>query len=238
MNKLLILFAFIGLSFSTLHSQLFKEAPNDSIEIETRELEDFDKVIVSRGINVTFTEGLLTKAEIHIQNTTPDNVIIDQKGMTLNIRMRAKSYKDVSVNVFLTVGVNTIREINTGTGGSVFSDILLKGDQLKLEAGGDGSMELKVEMNKIVANTSSSLIKLTGTTNYLDLNASAGGRFEGSQLKATEVNVSAILGSNVQVFATEKLVAKAATGANIGYTGDPEKVEVRASLGGKVEKLK
>ncbi|HLW08273.1 MAG TPA: head GIN domain-containing protein [Marinilabiliaceae bacterium] len=238
MNKLLILLAFIGLSFSTLHSQLFEEAPDETVEIETRELGDFDKVIVSRGINVTFTEGLLTKAEIHIQNTTPDNVIIDQKGMTLNIRMRAKSYKDVSVNVFLTIGVNTIREINSGTGSSVFSDILLKGDQLKLEAGGDGSIELQVEMSKIVANTSSSLIKLTGTTNYLDLNVSAGGRFEGTQLKATEVDASANLGSAVKLFATEKLVAKAATGAKIEYTGDPDKVEVRTSLGGKVEKLK
>ena len=238
MNKTLILLAFIGLSFSNLHSQLFKEAADETIEIETRELKDFDKIIVSRGINVTLSEGLLTKAEIHIQNTTPDNVIITQKGMTLNIRMKTKSYKDVSVNVFLTVGVNTIREINTGTGGSVFSDILLKGDQLKLEAGGDGSMELKVEMNKVVANTSSSLIKLTGSTNYLDLNVSAGGRFEGSQLEATEVNASANMGSNVQVWATEKLVAKAATGAKIEYSGDPEKVEVRTSLAGKVEQMK
>lgn len=237
MNKWIILFAFIGLSFTTLHSQLFQEELDETIVIETRELEDFDKVIVSRGINVTFTEGIMTKAEIHIQNTTPDNVIINQKGMTLTIRMRAKSYKDVSVNVFLTPGVNTIREINTGTGGSVFTDILLKGDHLKLEAGGDGSMKLDVEMNKIEATTSSSLIELTGTAKYLEVDVSAGGKFKGAQLETIEVNASANLGSTVQVWATEKLVGKAATGAKIEYAGDPAKVEVRSSLGGKVEKL-
>jgi hypothetical protein len=213
------------------------QEPDSAVVVETRALNNFDKIIVSRGINVTLEEGLSPQAEIRIMNTTPEDVIIEQEGMTVTIKMRPKIYKEVSVNVYITLGANPIREINAGTGGSVYSEMELEGDQLKLEAGADASIQLEVTMEKIVVNASAASIHLTGTTNFLDVTASAAGRFDGLNLETGQTVAKANMGSKINVWVTQKLEAKSATGGKIGYTGNPDKVEIKTSMGGTVEKI-
>jgi hypothetical protein len=225
------LFLFTALILMSL--PFLAQEQTNGIVIQTRELAPFDQLRVSRGINVTLVEGENPKAEIHIENTDPEDVIIEQKNKVLTIRMRTRIYRDVAVNVYLTY--QTIREISAGTGGSVYSEDVLEGDQLKLEAGADASIQLEVEVNKIVANASTARIELTGSADYIDVNVSTGGRFLGANLESREGNVRANTGANAQVWVTEKLEARAGSGARVEYTGDPSKLEVRTSLGGRVE---
>ena len=230
--SLLTLIAYIN-----CYGQQDVQETDSAVVIETRALNNFDKIIVSRGINVTLEEGVSPQAEIHIKNTTPEDVIIEQEGMTVTIKMRTKIYKDVAVNVFLTLGTNPIREINAGTGGSVYSEMELEGDQLQLEAGADASIQLEVTMKKIVVNASAASIHLTGSTNFLDVTASAAGRFDGLNLEAGQAVAKANMGSKIYLWVTQKLEAKSATGGKIGYTGSPDKVEIKTSLGGTVEEV-
>jgi hypothetical protein len=225
------------ITYINCYGQQSVQEPDSAVVVETRALNNFDKIIVSRGINVTLEEGLSPQAEIRIMNTTPEDVIIEQEGMTVTIKMRTKIYKGVAVNVFLTLGPNPIREINAGTGGSVYSEIELEGDQLKLEAGADASIQLEVTMKKVVINTSSASIHLTGTSDFLDVTASAAGRFDGLNLETGQAVAKANMGSKIQLWVTQKLEAKSATGGKIGYTGDPDKVAIKTSMGGTVEEI-
>ncbi|MGQ1946660.1 GIN domain-containing protein [Geofilum sp. OHC36d9] len=225
------------ISYFNCYGQQNVQDADSAVVIETRALNNFDKIIVSRGINVTLEEGLSPQAEIRIKNATPDDVILVQEGMTVTIKMRPKIYKEMAVNVFITLGTNPIREINAGTGGSVYSEIELEGDQLKLEAGADASIQLQVAMKKVVVNTSAATIHLTGTSDFLDITASAAGRFDGLNLETGQAAAKANMGSKIYLWVTQKLEAKSATGGKIGYTGNPEKVEIKTSLGGTVEEI-
>lgn len=202
---------------------------------EVRQLQEFDRIRVSKGINVTLVEGEKPQAEIHIENAETSDVLIEQKGRDLTIKMRTLIRKGVAVNVYVTF--QNLREISTGLGGSVDSDDLIEADQLVLEAGMDGSIDLEVDVKKLVVNASSARVEVRGTADYVDVHTSTGGRFLGANLKTPEALVRANTGGSVQVWVTDKINATAGSGARVEYAGNPEKVEVKQTLGGKVERL-
>lgn len=230
MNKLLLLFSFVLISVG-LQAQ-FNAEPG--VEVDLRTLAPFENLRVSRGINVTLIEGEAPMAEIHIRNTLPEDVLIEQSGKDLTIRMKARIYKDVAVNVYLYY--QQLREISVGTGAAVYAEALLEADFLKLETGADAAIQLEdIDVARIEANVSASRIELAGEVAELDLNASTGGRFVGHALLAESVKVRATTGANVQLQVSEKLEARSATGARIEYSGDPREVAVSTSLGGSID---
>ncbi len=227
--NLLTIITFFSL---TLYSQY-----SDDLTKEIRELDDFTTLIASRGINVTFVQGLQTKAEIHITNSSPDNVIIEQKDENLIIRMRANNDRDVSVNVFLSAGLNQIEKINIGTGARVYSETILKSKKLEVEIGAGSVAELNIDVEEVNLNISSSSAQFLGKANLLNIKATVGANVETTDLEVNEANVSANLGSNVVLCVKNKIVAKSYTGARIAYCGSPKIEETNQSLGGKVEQF-
>jgi len=226
--KRLFLITLLLPAFATLVSA-------QELKKEVRQLQEFDRIRVSKGINVTLVEGEKPQAEIHIENAETSDVLIEQKGRDLTIKMRTLIRKGVAVNVYVTY--QNLREISTGLGGSVDSDDLIEADQLVLEAGMDGSIDLEIDVKKLVVNASSARVEVRGTADYVDVRTSTGGRFLGANLKTPEALIRANTGSSVQVWVTDKINATAGSGARVEYAGNPEKIEVKQTLGGKVERL-
>jgi len=230
MKKLLFALAIL---LASMPSRAQQEEINSEIEIQTRQLTPFENLRVMRGINVTLVEGKTPKAEIHIQNASADEVVIVQNNKDLDIRMRGLIYKDVAVNVYLYY--QNINEIAVGSGASIFSDDVLETDYLKLESSTDASIELEIDANVLEASVSASRIELIGKAKYISVSANTGGRFLAANLKSEECSIKNNTGSSAQIWVTEKLNARAGSGASIEYTGAPSKVEIHTSLGGKVE---
>lgn len=210
---------------------LLAQQPNK----EVRQLEAFDRVRVSKGINVTLVEGEQPQAEILIENASTEDVIIEQKGRDVTLKMRTMIKKDVAVNVYLSY--QDLREISTGTGGSVYCDDLVEADQLVLEAGMDGSIDLEVEVKKLMVSASAARVEVRGTADYIDVRASTGGKYMGANLKTKEAYIKANTGALVQVWVTEKLDASAGSGASVEYAGTPAQKDIKQTFGGKVEKM-
>lgn len=226
--KFLILSAIISFN-------LFSQIEEGGFNVEIRELNDFTQLIASRGVNVTFVQGLQPKAEIHIRNSSPENVITEQKGEVVTIRMRANKDRDVSVNVFVSAGMNQIEKINVGTGARVYSETILKNDNLEIEMGASSVVELDIDVDKVSLSISSSSAQLLGKANSIDIKATVGANVETTDLEVDEAEISANLGSNVVVCVNKIIKAKSFSGARIAYCGQPEIVEVSQTLGGKVE---
>ncbi len=210
-------------------------AQEDGRKIETRNVASFDKVRVSKGINVTLVEGETPQAEIHIKNADLSDVITESKKNILTLKMKTKIYKDVSVQVFVTY--QTLREISVGAGGSVDGKTTLFADQLMMDAGMDGSIELDVDVDVLEASVSAARITLAGEAQTIEVKATTGGKFEGKELKSKKAYVKANTGGNATVWATELLDASAGTGGTVEYTGNPPKVETKETLGGTIKKI-
>ncbi len=233
MRKLFFILAILWMSLPLMAQD---ETATAEAVVETRQLAPFENLKVSRGINVTLVEGVAPKAEIHIQNAPIDDVLLEQSNKDLTIRMRARIYKDVAVNVYLYY--QNINEITASSGASVYSEDLLETDFLKLETGTDASIQLEIEVNKLEASASASRIELMGSAQSMDINATTGGRFLGANLESKVTKIRANTGASAQVWVTKNLSARAGSGASIEYTGDPAKVEVHTSLGGRIEAIK
>ena len=227
------LMTFIAITSTTIN--MWGQTPTPGTTVETRELKPFDLVYVSRGINVTIVEADQHKAEIHITNAPASDVIIEQKGRLLEIRMRARINTNVSVNVYIYM--DELRKASAFTGASIFSEGVIKTDELILESATDGLIQLSVDVNRLVMNASASRMEIKGSARSGDITASAGARLLASNLEIRESQVRANSGANAQVHVTHGLTARAATGARIQYKGEPTVIDVHTSTGGRVEKF-
>jgi len=195
---------------------------------EVRSLKSFDKIKISKGINVTLIEGDTPEAEIVIENAELEDVIIQQKGKEVSIKMKTKIYKEVVVNVYITF--QNIREIHAGSGGSLDSEDIIEADQLVLTAGLDASIELEVEVKKLVVSVSAARIQVSGTAEYIDVKTSTAGKFIGENLECKQAYVKTNTGGIAQVWVTELLEASAGAGARVEYKGNPTKIEAKGKV--------
>ena len=214
---------------------LFAQEENPDISKEVRSISNFAKLKVTKGINVTLTQGEEPEAEINIVNALPSDVIIENDKNELVIKMKTRLYKNVSVQVYLTY--NDLREIKTGSGASIDNEGVLTGSHLLLDAGMDSSMDLKVDVETMEADVSAARITLEGYTQTLEAKATTGGKLEGQKLESQEAFVTANTGGVASVNVTQKLEAKAGTGGRVEYSGSPGSVDQRETLGGSVEEL-
>ncbi|MFW6257495.1 MAG: GIN domain-containing protein, partial [Prolixibacteraceae bacterium] len=98
--------------FVTVFS-LFAQEEDANIVKETRTIKDFNKLKVSKGINVTLIKGEEPGAEINIVNAPPADVLIENDKNELTVKMKTRIYKEVSVQVYLTY--TDIREITVAS---------------------------------------------------------------------------------------------------------------------------
>ena len=202
---------------------------------ETRAINDFSKLRISKGINVTLVKGEDPSAEINIVNAPPSDVIIENDQNELVIKMKTRIYQDVSVQVYVTY--RDIREISLGSGSSVDNQEVLAGKVLILNAGLDSVIDLKVDVTSVEADVSAARITLEGYAESLEARATTGGKLQGQNLDVKEAYVTANTGGIVTVKATKLLDAKAGTGGTIEYLGEPEKMNTKETFGGKVVKI-
>ncbi|MGQ1889837.1 head GIN domain-containing protein [Thermophagus sp. OGC60D27] len=227
------IFVFL-LSLSFAFSLAAREEQENIVK-ETRVIKNFNKLRVTKGINVTLIKGDEPKAEINIINAPTSDVIVENDQNELTVKMRTKVYQDVTVQVYLTY--TDIRSISVGSGGNVDNEGVLSAKLLTLDAGLDGVINLNVEVDALEATVSAARIAVEGYAKTTEVKASTGGKFQGEGLESEKAYVSANTGAIVTVNVTQMLDAKASTGATVEYTGDPQKVGIKETFGGSVEEI-
>ncbi|MDN5290517.1 head GIN domain-containing protein [Anaerophaga thermohalophila] len=230
MKRVLVFLLAISFGFS-----LAAQEEQENMNKEIRNLKEFNKLKVARGINVTLIKGEKPQAEINIVNAPTSDVIIENDQNELTVKMRTRVYQDVSVQVYLTY--TDLRAISVGSGGNIDGNDVLTGKVLQLDAGLDGVIQLKLDVDALEASVSAARITLEGYAETVEVKASTGGKFQGQSLECKKAYVSANTGGIVTVNVSELLDAKASTGGTVEYLNEPEKIEVKESFGGSVVKI-
>ncbi len=236
MKQIMIFMMVIATSLNAF-AQNEKKINTDEAQVkkETRTIKDFNKLKVSKGINVTLIKGDNLSAEINIVNAPLSDVIIENDQNELSIKMRTRIYQNVSVQVYLTY--RDIREVSLGSGSSIDNQGVLEGKALVLNAGLDSVIDLKLDVTSVEADVSASRIALEGYAKTLEAKATTGGKFQGQNLEVKEAYVTANTGGIATVNASDLLDAKAGTGGTIEYLGEPEKMSTKETFGGEVVKI-
>src|SRR5690606_7064262 len=148
-----------------------------------------------------------------------------------------KIYTEENINFSeaqkVMVNFKNVSKISASSGSDVYATNTLKVDNLKLETSSGSDMTLDLIAQSIKCDSASgSDLTLSGTTIDFTAEASSGSDINASKLLAANSQVQATSGADISTNTSEKLQAKASSGGNVKYSGNPSNVEKSDNVSG------
>ena len=135
------------------------------------------------------------------------------------------------------VSFKDVNAITSTSGSDVYSTNTINANHLKLKSTSGSDMKLDVNTSVLECeSTSGSDLRLSGKTVKLIAEATSGSDIKASDLKAESSQVKATSGADITVNTSKELTAKASSGGDIKYYGNPEKVEKSDGVSGSIRK--
>ncbi|WP_179337887.1 head GIN domain-containing protein [Winogradskyella ludwigii] len=208
---------------------------NGNVITEDRPIKNnFDEIKISQGLDLYITQSdettLIVEADENLQDLIKTEVAdgVLKIYSTENIR-RASSKK-------VMLSVKTISAIKATSGSDVYSENTIEVSNLELTSTSGADIKLDVKTETLdCTSTSGSDIKLSGTTKTFIASATSGSDINASKLQAETSNVRATSGADISVNTSKALTAKATSGGDIRYSGNPEKISKSDTSAGRVK---
>ena len=209
---------------------------------QTRDLGSFDKLRVSGGIKVNLIKSSDTKADIDMERGDYDDLITEVKGDVLTIKFKSKMLNWGNNNGKATIDLyfSNLESIDASAGCSIRGSDAIQAGDMDIDVSSGSTVSVEVEANDLTVDVSSgATCSLSGSTDELEVDVSSGSSFRGRELASRYANVDASSGASATVWATERLVADASSGATIRYKGNPKKKDIDSGKwsGGSVKQL-
>lgn len=206
-------------------------------ETETRKVEPFTGVKTQEGVDVYLKKGDKESVRVEVTGTTPDNVITEVSGSYLKIHMKEGVGRFTRVDAKVYVTYVNVNKLSASSAGSIFSEGTIKANTMEISASSAGSIEVNVDANSITSSASSAGdVELKGRTQSLSADASSAGEIDAYDLDAEKVEAEASSGASVKISVSKALSARASSGGDIRYRGNPDKSVTNSSSGGSVRK--
>lgn len=214
-------------------------ANGDSDKTEIRNVGSFNGIKVSTGIDLYITMGNVEEVKIVAEEDIIDNLITEVKDGTLRIYMKQSNnwfnwnIGNQTRKAYVTV--KELQKIDASSGSDVQSENMLKGETLEVKASSGSDVTLDIYYKNFSLDTSSgSDAKISGKTKNFEAEASSGSDIEAQELESSICRVNVSSGSDASVNVTEELYAKASSGADVRYYGNPKVKDIDESSGGDV----
>ncbi len=220
-----IITAFI---LSALH--IFSSTAQESL---TRNLDEFYSLEVIGNIRMEIYPSDQSRADIILENTTPDKIITDISNFALSIRLRTDTPKDARVTVKLYF--KDLHKISVSANAYIVSDTPLTGKDVEFIAKSGGRIDLELALESLDASvTQGGAISFTGSVRKQIVNVSTGGTYSAYELQASDTYVKAASGGTAKVTAEKIIDATANFKGFIGYKGNPASTYIKTNLGGEI----
>ena len=209
---------------------------NGNVVMETRTVnESFTKIKASEGLNVYLTQGNTESITVEADENLQELILTEVNDGVLKIHCKEQIGRASSKKI--NVNFKSISGITSTSGSSVHSTNTIASEKLALKSSSGSSMKVNVETNDLTCDSSSgSSLKVSGETVSLTAEASSGSNIKAGDLKAQSSEVSASSGANLTVNTSKALIAKASSGGDVKYYGNPEMLDTDKSSGGSINK--
>ena len=231
-NKLFVLLLIGILSTSCLMTGVIGSR---NVTTENREInEDFTGIKVSQGIEVILTQDSQVSLSAEMDDNLHELLITEVKDGILKMYFEKNVSKRKASIIYLSIP--KISSIKTSSGSEVESKNTLKVNDLYVDSSSGSEISLRVDANNIESESSSgSEIDLIGTCISLSADSSSGSQIDADELQAETVTAEASSGSDINVYASRSIPAKASSGASIDCDGNPREKNIKKSSGGDVD---
>ena len=203
---------------------------NGNVQIEERTVnQTFTAIKATEGLNVYLTQGNSESITVEADENLHELIITEVIDGVLKIHTTENIGKSTVKKVM--VSFKDISAITSTSGSDVYSTNTISANHLKLKSTSGSDMKLDVNTSILECkSTSGSDLKLSGKTEKLIAEATSGSDIKASNLVAESSQVKATSGADISVNTSKELTAKATSGGDIRYYGNPEKVNKKGDL--------
>lgn len=220
-----------------------RAATYSSEDTQKREIRNFNSIAVSSGIKLLITAGNEESVRIEASEKIINDVITEVKDGTLHIYMKKKNILNFfswgttgSVRAYVTT--TNLNGIKSSSGSEVRSENTLEGNTFSLDVSSGGDVNLNLVYRDIEVDTSSgSKVILSGKCKNLEADASSGGTINARNLESVVCEAGASSGGHIDLQVSGSFKARASSGGNIRYAGNPNTKDFNSSSGGSVSSL-
>ncbi|MDX1406725.1 MAG: head GIN domain-containing protein [Saprospiraceae bacterium] len=194
-------------------------------------LNDFQKISVSGNVKLILKQGN-SPSYTASGNTSELKVRVEQGKLKIT---NNKVFKDWDKPVVVEVTYTSIRALYASAGAQVQNEGTLNvGDfELSVDTGANG--DLLIDAQSLDARVGEGgVLRLEGSGRVLEASSTTGGVLKARDFIAHTVYVKANTGAMASVHASESIEANASMGGSITYSGNPQNVKSKESLGGSI----
>jgi hypothetical protein len=208
---------------------------------KTIPVSNFNKVIVSSGIDLYLSQGSSETAKLVGDKELVDQVMIQKEGESIRIRFKDNfSWRNLFNNKTLKVYLSykDLQEVSASGGSDVFTQNTLKTNRLTLHASGGSDLKMDVLCKDIEIHSSGgSDVDLKGKATNMALHTSGGSDVDALGFNVDYAKVSASGGSDANVFVNKALQADASGGSDVQFRGNASYQKTSSSKSGSVNRI-
>lgn len=235
LNLIIILTFSLVLSSCNIKINL-GEVGNGNLTTQDRNIsEDFSEIKSSSGMDVFLTQGEENKVVVEIDENLQQYVETTVLNGVLKIGTAENIKSAKAKKVYVTY--KELDKIEASSGSEVKANSVIKSQNLSLKASSGAEIDLVVFSQHLTATASSGAeIDVSGKATSITAQASSGSEIDAKELLVINCNAKASSGAEISVNVKENIDAKASSGGDIKYYGNPTKVTSNKSSAGRVKK--
>jgi hypothetical protein len=221
---------------SCTHAQFFRTVEgHGNVVTKERKTDTFTGLKVSSGIDVYLKQGNNESVSVEADQNLHEYILTEVRGGILNVYSEYNIRHAERMRVYVTM--KEINSVKTTSAGDVIGETPINSDRLELSASSAGDIKLEAHAKKIDIDISSSGdISVTGETDMLRADLSSAGDLNAYELRAREADVSVSSAGDADVYASERITARASSAGDINYKGDPKYIDAHSSSAGGIHR--
>ncbi|MDH5380334.1 MAG: DUF2807 domain-containing protein [Cyclobacteriaceae bacterium] len=231
--------------FVTLFSSLFilssceysdvKHRGNGNFETQIVKTEDFSKLKIEGGYEITLEAGNEPQVIVHADENLIEYIYAEVRGSWLVIGNEESIHSPDGIAI--TVVYNELSKIEIEGACAIKTTETLISDDFGIDMGGAGAIDMDLEVDDLLINISGAgAVKLAGEARFMEVNLSGAGGLSAYDLivERCKLNISGVGGA--EVYVEEELDASVSGLGGISYRGDPHVNRSEISGIGKISR--
>jgi hypothetical protein len=209
---------------------------------QKRQLNNFEAVSSSGGIDVVLTQGATTSVVVEAAPEAQEHIVTEVKGNALNIGWeRDYSWRSLLSNkrkatVYITCP--RLSGLSLSGGSDAKGESTFSADNFKISASGGSDVKLDLTAKTLSVQASGgSDVVLTGRAERQKIDVSGGSDYNGFALQSTTATVSASGGSDVKAWVEGEITSSTSGGSDVRYKGGARIASSSSSGGGSVRRV-
>ncbi|WP_229664938.1 head GIN domain-containing protein [Polaribacter pacificus] len=233
-SKILILLVASTLTTSCMIEGLNRISGNRKVTTENRKVaKDFTAIQAGNGIEVLITQSNQTKIVVEADENLQDYIKTEVQNGVLKIYSKRNIWRAKSKRVY--VSTKTISAIKAASGSDVYTENTIKANNIDLSTSSGADAKISINATTVTSSASSgSDLKIIGKAKNYSASASSGSSINAYGLESLNATVKVSSGADIDVYVLESLDAKASSGGDVDFKGNPKRVRQKASSGGSV----